>query len=57
MGPGWFNLVFSLHTGLRKLKVGFLEVRERSEDVFLNHSHDIVEVRNNETNNCFLVLE
>ena len=57
MWPGGFDLVLSLNTGFRKLEVGFLEVREWSEDVFLNHGHDIVEMGDDQADNGLLVLK
>jgi hypothetical protein len=57
MRPGWLDFVLGFNSGLRELQVGFLEVGEWSEDVLLDHGHDVVQVGNNQTDNCFLVLE
>ncbi len=57
MRPGWLHLVLSLNSSFRKLKVRLLEVGEGSEDVFLNHCHDVVEVGDNEGYNGLLVLQ
>lgn len=57
MWPGGFNFVFCLNTGLGELKIRFLKVGEWSENVFLDHSHDIVKMWDNETDNRLLILE
>jgi len=57
MWPGGFNFILSLNTGLRELKIGFFEVGEWSEDVFLNHGHNVIKMWDNETYNRLLILE
>ena len=57
MWPGWLNLIFGFHSSLGELKILFLEIGKWPENVFLNHGHNIVEVRNNETDNRFLILQ
>jgi len=57
MRPCWLDFIFLLDSGFRELEVGLFEVRKWSENVFLNHGHHIIEVRNNEGDNCFLVLK
>ena len=57
MWPSWVDLIFLLHTGLRELEVGLLDIWERSENVFLNHGHHIVKVRNDQTYHCLLILK
>ena len=44
MWPCWVDLILLLDTGLRELKVGLLDIWERSEDVLLDHGHHIVKV-------------
>lgn len=57
MRPSGLNLIFLLYTSLGELQVGLLEVRKRSENVLLNHSHDVVQVRNDERNDGLLILK
>ena len=57
MWPGWFDLIFLLHTSLRELKIRLLEVGKWPEDIFLNHGHYIVKVRNNQANDSLLILK
>ena len=54
--PWWFNLFFLLDTSFRKGQVTSFEIWKRSENVFLNHSHDIIKVRNDQWHHCFLIL-
>jgi hypothetical protein len=46
-----------LNTSLREGQVASFEIWKRSENIFLYHSHNIIKVWNNETNDCFLILE
>ena len=57
MWPGWFDLIFLFHTGFGELEVGFLEVGEWPKDVLLNHGHNIVQMGDDQTNDCLLVLK
>ena len=57
MWPRWLNLVFSFDSGLGELKVGLLEVWKGSEDVLLDHGHNIVQKWNNQTNDRLLILK
>ena len=57
MWPRWIDLVLSLDTRLRERKIGFLDIRQRSKNVLLYHSHDVVEVRYDETDNVLLILQ
>ena len=57
MWPGRIDLVLGLDTCLRKLKIRFLDIRQRPEDVLLDHGHDIVEVRNDEADDSLLILQ
>jgi len=57
MRPSWINFILGLHTGLRESQVRLLDVGKRSEDVLLNHGHDVVQVRNDEADNSLLVLQ
>ena len=56
MWPGWLDFIFGFDTSFRKLKIGLLEIRQWSKYVLLDHGHDIVQVRNDETDDCLLVL-
>lgn len=56
MGPSGIDLIFLLNTSLRELEIGLLDVRERSENVLLNHCHDIIKVGDDQGNHCFLIL-
>ena len=57
MRPGRVDLILSLDARFRKIKIGLLDVWQRSKDIFLDHGHDIVEVRNDQTDDCLLVLQ
>lgn len=57
MRPSWIYFILGLHTGLRESQVRLLDVGKRSEDVLLNHGHDVVQVRNDEADNSLLVLQ
>ena len=57
MWPGRIDLVLGLDTCLRELKIRFLDIRQRPEDVLLDHCHDIVEVRNDEADDGLLILQ
>ena len=56
MRPGGIDLILGLDTSLRKLKIGLLDVWQRPKDVLFNHGHDIIKVRNDETNDGLLIL-
>lgn len=55
--PGGVHLIFLLDTSLRELQVGLLDVGQRTEDVLLNHGHDIIQVRNDQRSDRLLILE
>ena len=55
--PSWLNFVLSFNTSFRELQIRLLEVRKWSENVLLNHSHDIVQEWDYQTDNSFLVLK
>ena len=57
MGPGWVNLFFSVETGLSEVQIVSLDIREGTEDVLLNHLHDLVKAGDDDTDDIFLVLE
>lgn len=57
MRPGRVDLILSLDARFRKIKIGLLDVWQRSKDIFLDHGHDIVEVRYDQTDDCLLVLQ
>jgi hypothetical protein len=42
MWPCWVDFILCLNTCLRELQVGFLNTWEGSENIFLNHGHNIV---------------
>jgi hypothetical protein len=55
--PGWINLLFLINTRLRQRKVRLLDVWQGSENVLLNHLHDLLNVRDDELGNILLVSE
>ena len=57
MGPGWVHLLFLVNTSLSEVKIAFLNIGQRSEDVLLNHLHHLVQVGNDHRNHIFLVGE
>ena len=57
MGPRRVHLFFLINTGFSKIQVAFFDVWKWTEDVFLNHLHDLVQVRNDHTDDVFLVLK
>ena len=57
MWPGWIDFILSLDTCFRELKIRLLNVRQRSKDVLFDHGHDIIEVRNDETDDGLLILQ
>jgi uncharacterized membrane protein YqjE len=57
MWPRWIDLVLSLDTRLRERKIGFLDIWQRPKNVLLDHGHDVVEVRYDETDNVLLILQ
>ena len=57
MWPSWVNLIFGLNTSFGEGQILFFDVWERSEDVFLDHSHDIIQMRDDQADDCFLILE
>jgi hypothetical protein len=44
--PGGIDLILLLDTGLRELEVGLLDVGQGTENVLLNHGHNVVQMRN-----------
>jgi len=57
VGPGGVHLFFLVNACLREAEVRFLDVWQRSEDVFLDHLHHLVEVRDNQRLHVLLVLK
>ena len=57
VGPGRVHLFLLVDTGLGEAKVGLLDVGERSEDILLDHLHDLVEVGDDDADHVLLVLE
>jgi len=55
--PSRVHLFFLINSSLRETKIGLLDVWKRSEDVFLDHLHNFVEVGNDHTDDVFLVLK
>ena len=55
--PGGVHLLLLVDTSLRETEVRFLHVGQGSEDVLLDHLHDLVQVRDDEVGHVFLVLE
>lgn len=48
MGPSWVDVLFLFNTSLSEVEIAAFDIRKRSEDVLLNHSHDLVQLGNNE---------
>ena len=57
MGPCGVHFLFLVDTSLSEVQIAFLDVRQGTEDVLLDHLHDLVEVGDDHTHNVFLVLE
>ena len=57
MGPRRVHLFFLINTGFSKIQVAFFDVWKWTEDVFLNHLHDLIKVWNNDAHDIFLVLK
>ena len=57
MRPSWINLILSLNTSLRELEIGLFHIWQRSEDVLLDHGHYVIQVWNDQIDNCLLVLQ
>ena len=57
MRPGWVDLFLLLHARFRELKVRLLDIGERTEDIFLDHGHDIIKMRNDQCCHCLLILK
>ena len=57
MWPGRVDLILSLDTRFRKIKIGLLDVWQWPKDVLLDHGHDIVEVWNDQTDDGLLILK
>ena len=57
MRPGRLNFILLLDSGFGELEIRLLEVGERSENVLLNHGHDVIQMGNDQTDDSFLVLQ
>lgn len=57
MGPRGVHLFFLVHTGFRHAQVALLDVGKRSEDVLLNHVEHFIQMGNDQSGDCFLVLQ
>ena len=55
--PCWINFIFLFDTSLRELQVRFLDIWKWPKDIFLDHGHDIIKMRNDQANHWFLVLK
>lgn len=55
--PRRVYFVFLVDAGLGHLQIGLLEARQRSEQVLLDHDHDLVEVRHDQLTHELLALE
>lgn len=55
MRPSGVHLFVLVNTSFRKTQVRFLDVRKGSEDVLLNHGHDLFNVGDDELGNILLV--
>ena len=42
VGPRWIHLFFLVNTSFSEIQVALFHVRKGTEDVFLNHLHDLV---------------
>lgn len=57
VGPSGIHLFFLINSSLLEAKVALFHVGEGTENIFLNHLHNLVEVGNNQRRDVFLVLE
>ena len=48
MGPGRVDVFFLFDTSLSEVEIAAFDVGKRSEDVLLDHSHDLIQLRHNE---------
>ena len=55
--PGWVHFFLLVDTSLSEVQIALFDVREGSEDVFLDHLHDFVEVGDDHAHHIFLVLK
>jgi len=56
MRPSWIHILLCLNTGLGETKTALLNVRERTENVLLDHLNDFVQIRDDQADDVFLVL-
>lgn len=57
MGPCRVHFFFLVDTGLSEIQITFLHIWQRSENIFLNHLHDFIEIGDDDAHHVFLVLE
>ena len=57
MRPGRVHLFLLVDTCLSKVQIALFHVGKGTEDVFLNHLHDLVEVGDYDAHHVFLVLQ
>ena len=57
MWPCGIDFILSFDTCLRELKVLFFDIWKWSENVLLDHGHNVIEVWNDETDDGLLVLQ
>ena len=57
MRPGGVHILLCLDTGLREPEAAFFHIGQRPENVLLDHLDDFVQIRDDQADNVFLVLE
>lgn len=57
VGPGGVHFFLLIDTGLSEVQIAFLYTGQRTENVLLNHLHDLIDVGENDADNIFLVCE
>lgn len=57
MRPGGIHLILLFHTSFRELQVGFLDVRQRTEDILLDGGHNVIKMRNDQSCHRLLILK
>ena len=57
MWPGWVHILFGLDTRFREAEASFFNIGKRTEDVLLNHLHDLIEMREYQGLDVLLFLQ
>jgi hypothetical protein len=57
MWPRWIHILLCLNAGLGETKAAFFHVRKRTENVLLDHLNYFVQIRDDQADNVFLVLQ